>query len=464
MLILHLWYNGQLKKSTNGDVICTYTYSNDIRGNILTKTVNGVTTSFEYQGDEEFVESQTNKYSSPDRLKSVNSISLSYDKIGNVTAFGTKSFTWADGRNLVTITDSSNNDSIFYTYNRYGYRTSKTVNGVATNYIVDENGTVIAQKTGNDTLYFEYDNYGSPLGFVYNGVQYLYITNIRNDVIAITDTTGTVVAGYTYGDWGECTVDSTSTNLALANLNPLRYRGYYYDNETQMYYLQSRYYNPEWCRFISADDFDYIDSNSKFSINAYAYCINSPLMYSDSFGNYTTENWFEAALRVLCISIEVDAITKTFETIVKSINTTFDLNIWFNGLPEVVQKTIADFSLFLVTAINTIWVKLLDTFSLEKLEEILEGFTFDKMCQVLIDKSISDCMSMFKALFDSIENLNKGEHKPYQVVIEFATDLIFIVLPVVYPSLSPIILYIGGIFATLTEQIIFDFDNGIYIR
>ena len=278
--------NGQLKKSTNGDVICTYTYSNDIRGNILTKTVNGVTTSFEYQGDEEFVESETNKYSSPDRLKSVNSISLSYDKIGNVTAFGTKSFTWADGRNLATITDSSNNDSISYTYNRYGYRTGKAVNGVATNYIVDENGTVVAQKTGNDTLYFEYDNYGSPLGFVYNGIQYLYITNIRNDVIAITDTTGTVVAGYTYGDWGECTVDSTSTNLALANLNPLRYRGYYYDNETGYYYLQSRYYDPSICRFINSDLPEYakLQKDDYAGTNLFAYCLNNPINSIDIDG------------------------------------------------------------------------------------------------------------------------------------------------------------------------------------
>lgn len=291
--------NGQLKKSTNGDVICTYTYSNDIRGNILTKTVNGVTTSFEYQGDEEFVESETNKYSSPDRLKSVNSISLSYDKIGNVTAFGTKSFTWADGRNLATITDSSNNDYISYTYNRYGYRTGKTVNGVATNYIVDENGTVVAQKTGNDTLYFEYDNYGSPLGFVYNGVQYLYITNIRNDVIAITDTTGTVVAGYTYGDWGECTVDSTSTNLALANLNPLRYRGYYYDNETGYYYLQSRYYDPSICRFINSDlpEYAQMQKDDYAGTNLFAYCCNDAVNNVDYCGYYGLIKCFYYAYR-----------------------------------------------------------------------------------------------------------------------------------------------------------------------
>ena len=200
--------------------------------------------------------------------------------------YGDKSFTWADGRNLATITDSSNNDSISYTYNRYGYRTGKAVNGVATNYIVDENGTVVAQKTGNDTLYFEYDNYGSPLGFVYNGVQYLYITNIRNDVIAITDTAGVVLASYTYGDWGECTVDSTSTNLALANLNPLRYRGYYYDNETGYYYLQSRYYDPSICRFINSDLPEYAQVQKDYyaGTNLFAYCCNEPVNNSDPTG------------------------------------------------------------------------------------------------------------------------------------------------------------------------------------
>lgn len=438
--------------STTGELNSSYTY--DSRGNILTKTNETASSVFTYDSTQW-----------KDQLTSVNGVCLTYDACGNLLSYGDNQYNWSHGKRLMSVTDGDN--SYTYKYDENGIRIEKAVNGLKTRFNTI-NGTVVSQSNGTDTLYFQYSN-GSPLGFVYNGVQYMYITNISGDVVGITDLCGNLIAEYSYDEWGkllsiETAEENNAEQMALAELNPLRYRGYYYDNETQMYYLQSRYYNPEWCRFISADDFDYIDSNSKFSINAYAYCINSPLMYSDSFGNYTTENWFEAALRVLCISIEVDAITKTFETIVKSINTTFDLNIWFNGLPEVVQKTIADFSLFLVTAINTIWVKLLDTFSLEKLEEILEGFTFDKMCQVLIDKSISDCMSMFKALFDSIENLNKGEHKPYQVVIEFATDLIFIVLPVVYPSLSPIILYIGGIFATLTEQIIFDFDNGIYIR
>ena len=228
---------------------------------------------------------------------------LTYYANGNVLTYGDKSFTWNSGRNLATITDSSNNDSISYTYNRYGYRTSKTVSGVTTHFTVDENGTVVAQKTGNDTLYFEYDNYGSPLGFVYNGIQYLYITNIRNDVIAITDTAGVVLASYTYGDWGECTVDSTSTNLALANLNPLRYRGYYYDNETGYYYLQSRYYDPSICRFVNSDiaEISQMSKDIPVGNNLFAYCNNDPVNNSDPTGKISIK--FIGFGIQICVSI-----------------------------------------------------------------------------------------------------------------------------------------------------------------
>lgn len=82
--------------------------------------------------------------------------------------------------------------------------------------------------------------------------------------------------------------EDDAEQLALAELNPLRYRGYYYDSETGLYYLQSRYYNPELGRFISSDSFDYIDADGKFTINAYAYCNNNPLLYSDSCGYYPT--------------------------------------------------------------------------------------------------------------------------------------------------------------------------------
>lgn len=100
------------------------------------------------------------------------------------------------------------------------------------------------------------------------------------DVISITDVQGNELAQYSYDEWGNTL--STSDN-DIANINPLRYRGYYYDNETSYYYLQSRYYDPCICRFINADDTEIAKTwkNDKFSNNLYLYCNNDPINYSD---------------------------------------------------------------------------------------------------------------------------------------------------------------------------------------
>ncbi len=138
-------------------------------------------------------------------------------------------------------------------------------------------------------MYFQYDSAGTPVGFVYNDVQYLYIINQNGDVIGIADAEGTPLVEYVYDEWGKLleiytAEEGNEEQLVLAQANPLRYRGYYYDNETGYYYLQSRYYDPELCRFISADSFDYIDADSSISINAYVYCANSPNLYADYNG------------------------------------------------------------------------------------------------------------------------------------------------------------------------------------
>ena len=112
-----------------------------------------------------------------------------------------------------------------------------------------------------------------PLGFVYNGVQYFYLTNTMGDVLGITEANGNLIAQYLYDDWGKLvsidTADEeTSTAYReIAEANPLRYRGYYYDRETGYYYLQSRYYDPSICRFINADTYNYVDNTSQLGFN-----------------------------------------------------------------------------------------------------------------------------------------------------------------------------------------------------
>lgn len=104
------------------------------------------------------------------------------------------------------------------------------------------------------TLYFSYDASGVPLSLNYDGLMFYYITNLQGDVISIVNYLGTEFVHYTYDAWGNLTnVEVTATNLQY--YNPLRYRGYVYDPETELYYLQSRYYNPEMGRFINADGY-----------------------------------------------------------------------------------------------------------------------------------------------------------------------------------------------------------------
>ena len=263
--------NGQLV-SANDD-----TYNYDIRGNITSKTESGTTTTFSYSNS-----------SWKDELTAVNGTPLTYDENGNVLTYGDKSFTWNKGRNLESITDGDNEYS--YTYDENGIRTSKTVNGVTT-YYNTRDGVILSQTDGTNTMYFQYDNDNTPVGIVLNGTQYFYITNQMGDVIGITDTQGNALVQYEYDEWGKIgsitTKNNTDEENTLANINPLRYRGYYYDNETGYYYLQSRYYDANLCRFINADDYNYLDKDIVDGLNLFAYCNNDSVNRFDLDGCYS---------------------------------------------------------------------------------------------------------------------------------------------------------------------------------
>ncbi len=134
-------------------------------------------------------------------------------------------------------------------------------------YLYDESGIIGAiQKRGTteETFYFD--------------------KNIKGDVIGIFNASGTRIANYSYDAWGNCTI-SSSSNLTIAKANPIRYRGYYFDAESGFYFLNARYYNPAWRRFISPDDTAYLDPDTPSGLNLYAYCNNDPVNYSDPNGN-----------------------------------------------------------------------------------------------------------------------------------------------------------------------------------
>ena len=226
-----------------------------------------------------------------DKLISFSGTSITYDQIGNPLNYRNgMTMTWQNGRELASITKS--NTTYSFKYNLDGLRTEKSVGGSKTNYYYDSNNNLIGIKKGNDTILFYHDIEGGLVSMSVGDDTYLFVKNLQGDVTKILDDSGDVLVNYTYDAWGKVlsTKNGNGQNItdqsSIAFLNPFRYRGYVYDSETQLYYLQSRYYDPITGRFINADSPDYTDtfSGSPLSTNMFAYCENNPVMMSDASG------------------------------------------------------------------------------------------------------------------------------------------------------------------------------------
>ena len=239
-----------------------------------------------------------------DLLTSYNGHTITYDEIGNPLSYyngKNYSFEWEAGRRLYR--SASGGNSITYYYNKDGIRTKKSVSGKYTDrYILDGDRVIGMERTKNgssvkDVYHFMYDEMGNIwLALCYIGgsttpVRYYYRTNAQGDVKQIVDKDNNIIAYYAYDAWGRTLAildgnDDPITNAShFAIVNPFRYRGYVYDNETGFYYLQSRYYDPEIGRFINADgQINQQDSISGY--NLFAYCNNNPVNMTDTDGKF----------------------------------------------------------------------------------------------------------------------------------------------------------------------------------
>ena len=234
-----------------------------------------------------------------DLLTAYDGHSLTYDAIGNPLTYyngSSYSMTWAKGRQLASVSRGSSSAS--YAYDMDGIRTSKTVNGVTTEFIT-QNGRVVRQSWSGNVLDFFYDSQQRPYAVTYKpadgaAATYYYITNLQGDVVALIDSSGSLAAEYTYNAWGApLTMPYGGAGAGavwppIAELNPLRYRGYYYDAETGFYYLKNRYYDSKIGRFISADTTDILIASplGLTGKNFFPYCDNNPVMRADSGGQF----------------------------------------------------------------------------------------------------------------------------------------------------------------------------------
>ena len=254
---------GQLLKAVGSS---TYTYSYDSVGNVL--TANGH--SYSYSNADW-----------KDLLTAYDGESITYDDSGNPTSYynGTRwEMSWENGRSLSRAVSSDT--VVDFTYDLSGIRSTKTIDGVQHSYLY-AGEKLLRESYGSNVLDFFYDANGTPYALKYNGSIFYYITNLQGDVVQIVDTNGNTVANYEYDPYGKV----ISTTGTMAEVNPVRYRSYYYDNETELYYLQSRYYDPAVGRFINADSLVSTDL-AVLAQNMYAYCENNPVNGEDQNGKF----------------------------------------------------------------------------------------------------------------------------------------------------------------------------------
>ena len=291
-LVKETYYNG--KGSAAGNISRTISYTYDTAGNILseTRTEDGETTTKTYgYGDSDWA----------DLLTAVNGLSITYDASGNPETYYTGSVDrrgnaevydmyWGNGRQLTDVEtdDGQTRSRISYGYDADGIRSWKAVDGEIHTYLT-QGGKVMRETVGSTVMDFAYDESGRPFAMTYQSANedpqtYYYVLNLQGDVVKLVTASGTEAASYAYDAWGNL----LSATGSMAYTNPLRYRGYYHDAETRFYYLQSRYYDPVYHRFINADS--YASTGQGFvGTNMFAYCNNNPVMASDPTGKLLTE-------------------------------------------------------------------------------------------------------------------------------------------------------------------------------
>ena len=306
---------GQLIRENNKALDKTFVYCYDNIGNISKVLTYAYTIGALGDASNE-VKYDYDQYRS-DRLTDFNEKSITYNALGCPTSYDGRNYSWNRGR-LTAITKGSTSqagtlyENCSFTYDAYGRRRNKTYvydsNPASTSdysyrydttYTYDNSGRLIRETLVEATTYtggssstrefvYLYDESGI-IGVMYgtsldNLQTYYFHRNLQGDVTAVYDSNGSKVGEYAYDAWGNCTILSGVANDLVKN-NPIRYRGYYFDRETGLYYLNARYYNPEWRRFISPDSTDYLDPETPNGLNLYAYCNNDPVNYADPSGH-----------------------------------------------------------------------------------------------------------------------------------------------------------------------------------
>ena len=289
---------GQLVRVNDPHENATWVYAYDRGGNILNKAKYAYTTEDELG---EAVESIPYTYGDAtwkDKLTAYNGVPITYDAIGNPLNDGTWTYEWMAGRRLIQM--RSSDKRLTFKYDSNGMRTQKVLsNGKyleRTNYTY--NGKLLTRMEMSytdsdnvehvDKMHFLYDAQSRPILMNFNGDVYTYVKNLQGDIVGILDNVGNIVVEYSYDGWGRLSSATGTLAETVGKCNPFGYRGYVFDDETGLFWIKDRFYNPEHMRFHSVDSEAAIRQavGTSANRNHYAYCDNNPVHRKDTNGTF----------------------------------------------------------------------------------------------------------------------------------------------------------------------------------
>ncbi len=305
-------------------------YEYDDRGNLIKETHDNGDV-FDYK-----MNNQISKYC--DELMSINNEEILNDSSHNIIGYSGNTYSYK--RENLMSSFSNSTTSAEYEYDASALRIWKKFEGKKTSYFY-VNGILQAEILPDDTkVTYLHDDKGDPLGFMCFNKMYCYLKDGKGQIIGILNEDGEIIMSYSYDPWGKIISIKDSSKIGISKINHILYKGYYYDEESNMYYIGHRYYNPTIRRFMSMDDLEYISQNgtNELYANLFAYAQNDPIMKGDLLGH-------EAITIAICSSI----------LIVSTVFMIYKVNTLFNSISKSMKNqslTYAERSVFTKNSTN----------------------------------------------------------------------------------------------------------------
>ena len=273
----------------------------------------------------------------------------------------------------------------------------------------------------NNGLEFFYDHTGVA-GMKYNGATYIYRKDVQGNIIALLDSNGRIVVKYAYDAWGNVSVmDNNGVIISdsgyIGNINPFRYRSYYYDIETKLYFLKTRYYDPEVGRFISPDSIEYLNPDSINGLNLYAYCSNNPVMNIDPNGKFLFSFLASLAIAALigaCVGVVGTLLS---DVVTSALNGNWQFSSWETYLGSAIGGAVGGVVSLFSPFLGAVLAGTISTAAGNIIGKIT-GSNTASWGEILIDVGFSAVISVATAgmgKYLRISPITKGSHSFQQV-------------------------------------------------